>query len=72
MPAARPHLARLSADDPAFDPALARRCLDKLLTDYPTTPSATEARALLEKLDALPDLSADKPPPPPPASAPAN
>jgi predicted esterase len=46
-------LPRLAADDRAYDPAVARQCLMKLLTDYPTTPAAAEGRALLVKLDAL-------------------
>jgi dienelactone hydrolase len=70
-PKARAQLAELAFNDPAYDAALARRCLNDLLASYPTTPSAAEGRELLAKLDALaptpaqtptPDVPADKPP----------
>ena len=44
----------LAADEPTYDPAVARRCLTELLSSYPTTPAAAEAPVLLAKLDALP------------------
>jgi predicted esterase len=41
------------AGDDARDATLARRYLSELLTNYPTTPAAADARGLLVKLDAL-------------------
>jgi predicted esterase len=45
---------KLAAEDPTYDPAVARRCLTELLANYPTAPAAVEGRVILAKLDTLP------------------